>query len=493
MRQAIHILKKDVRHLWIEIVVVLAVTGLFAFIHTNQAFWQSKTELPQTVAAFFAGFLLPAAWCTLILRAVHGEPLTGDREFWPTRPYSWKSLLAAKLLLIALFVNLPLLAAQTFILLAHGFPLGSQVTSLLWNQLLLTAVVFLPVAAVGALTSGLVQVLLLALVVFVGALFLSLQLRIFAAAFAGGAWGPMEWINSYYTLGVLALAVPAILLWQYANRRTTTARIAAGVLTLVVILGAPLSWTRAFAIQERMSRQPSAGMALRAGWSTNFQWMTRALVRAGRSVELNIPLQLNGLSDDLFAKPEGLGFSIEAPGGAIWHSAPGTPHNFSATGQLVSLRTYIEPAFYRAVKDQPVTIRGDIYLTLYGNRRDTKVPIHGPTMLAPGMGLCTATGGPPATYFLSCDGGMRPRSARVMLTFEPHPRVQSDFGFRFPPSYSPFPAELSISPLSHADAYSTYQGPLDAVTISSEEPVAYVRAPLLIEGLRLGAYESVMK
>jgi hypothetical protein len=31
------------------------------------------------------------------------------------------------------------------------------------------------------------------------------------------------------------------------------------------------------------------------------------------------------------------------------------------------------------------------------------------------------------------------------------------------------------------------------LTVSSVEPVAFVRVPLLIEGLRLGAYEFVMK
>ena len=493
MRQAIHILKKDVRYLWIEILLVLAANGLFAFIYTNQGFWHTKAQLPQTVAAFFISFLLPVSWWLLIVRAIHGEILTGDREFWSTRPYRWQSLLAAKLLFILLFINLPIFAAQAGILVAHGFGLRAELPGLLWNQVLLTAMCFLPVAAVGTLTTGLVQFLLIGLIVWAALMLVSLRFSLVAAAMTGGGWGPMEWIPTTYTLIILAVAAPALLFWQYARRWTLVARIAAGAVVIVVCLGAPLSWTQAFAVQSRMSRQPSAGASVRAGWSTNLQWMTRALVRAGRSVELNIPLQLTGMADDLSAKPEGLGFSIEAPGGATWRSAPASLRNVSATGLLISLRSSIDPAFYRAFKDQPVTIRGDIYLTLYGNRRESKVPIHGATTPVPAMGQCTATGGPPATYFLSCEAGMRPRAAKVAVTFEPHPRVQTDFGFRFPPSYSPFPAELSISPLSHAEAYSTYQGPLDAVTITSEEPVAYVRAPLLIEGLRLGSYESVMK
>jgi hypothetical protein len=504
MRQAIHILKKDIRYLWIEIVVVLASNGLFAFIYTHQAFWQSKAELPQTVAAFFATFLLPISWWVLIVRAVHGETLTGDREFWPTRPYSWKSLLAAKALFLVMFVNLPILAAQASILLGHGFHLRSELASLLWNQVLLTVVLFLPVAAVGALTTGIVQFLLIGLVVWVALLLLSMQIRVFASVMAGGFWGPMEWINASYALGILALAIPAILIWQYSQRRTTAARVAAGAVVLVVALGAPFSWSRAFAIQERLSKQPGAGASIRAGGNTGLQWMTRALVHRGRGVDVNIPLQLAGLADNLAAQPEGVDFSIEAPGGAVWRTA--VPGRVTSTGQLIALRATLDESVYRAIKDQPVTIRGDIYLTLYGNHRDTKVPVRGPVQAVPGMGLCTATGGPPtstggpaslggpaATYFLSCYAAMRPRAEHVAVTFEPHPRVVADYAARFLTSYSPFPAEMSITPLTPSSAYSTYQGPLDAVTVSSEEPVAFVRAPLRIEGLRLAAYEVVMK
>jgi hypothetical protein len=505
MRQAIHILKKDIRHLWIEIAVVLASNFLFAFIHTHQAFWQSKAELPQTVAAFFATFLLPISWWVLIVRAVHGETLTGDREFWPTRPYSWKSLLAAKALFIVVFVNLPILAAQASILQAHGFHLRSEFTSLLWNQVLLTVVLFLPVAAVGALTTGIVQFLLIGLVVWVALLLLSMQIRVFASVMAGGFWGPMEWINASYALGILALAVPVILIWQYAQRRTTAARVTAAAVALVIAIGAPFSWTRAFAIQERVSKQPGAGASIRASWNTGFQWMTRALVHSGRGVDVNIPLQLAGLTDSLAAKPEGAAFSIKAPGGAVWRSAEPW-RNVTSTGQLVALRTTLDESFYRAVKDHPVTIRGELYLTLYGNRRETKVPVRGPVQSVPGLGLCTATGGAPtatggpvtlggpvATYFLSCSAAMRPRAEKVAITFEPHPRVMADYDTRFLRSYSPFPAELSITPLNPSSAYSAYQGRLDAVTVSSEEPVAFVRVPLAIEGLRLGAYEYTMK
>lgn len=493
MRQAVHILKKDVRHLWIEIAVVLAATGLFALIYTSPEFWHSKAQIPQTVAAFFVQFLLPVGWWVLIVRAVHGEPLTGDREFWTTRPYRWRSLLGAKLLLIVLFVNLPIAAAQAAILLAHGFHLSAVWSSLLWNQVLLTVALFLPVAAIGALTSGMVQFLLIGLVTWAVLLLLSLRLAIFASTLGGGTWGPLEWIRWSYALAVVAAAAPAILLWQYAERRTTAARAGAVAVVLVMGVGAPLSWTQAFAIQQRFSRQ-RVPTGIHAEWNGDFRWMTRALVRGGHGVDLNIPLRLSGVADAYSPRPEGLTVEIRGADGAVWRSSAVEPRsNVSSSGQLISLRTTLDEEFYRRVKDQPVNIRGELYLTLYGDRRETKVRIGGATQAVPGMGLCKATGGPPATYFLSCASALRPRADHVAVTFEPHPRVLADGSLRFPPSYSPFPAELSINPLTPSEAYSTYQGPLDAVTVSSEEPVAFVRAPLEIDGLRLGAYEVRMK
>ncbi len=53
--------------------------------------------------------------------------------------------------------------------------------------------------------------------------------------------------------------------------------------------------------------------------------------------------------------------------------------------------------------------------------------------------------------------------------------------------------EGSIFGLVGPNAYSTYAGQLEAVTVSTEEPVAWVRAPLKIAGIRLGAYEAALK
>jgi hypothetical protein len=121
MRQAIHIFKKDVRHLWPEITVTLLVAAAFAFLGAGGARFLSDPGASRNLARQMLLFLLPVAWWILIARVIHAEPLPGDRQFWTTRPYDWKSLLGAKALFILGFVNLPLLISDVVILRAAEF------------------------------------------------------------------------------------------------------------------------------------------------------------------------------------------------------------------------------------------------------------------------------------------------------------------------------------------------------------------------------------
>ncbi len=97
MSQVLHIFKKDARHLWPEILASLVLTALFVLIYPN-------TWLPQQYpgrrfsakSQRLSSSSSPSVGASLITRLVHSESLVGDRQFWITRPYEWKKLLAAK-------------------------------------------------------------------------------------------------------------------------------------------------------------------------------------------------------------------------------------------------------------------------------------------------------------------------------------------------------------------------------------------------------------
>lgn len=491
MRQALHILRKDIRYLWIEISAALLAVGLFTFTAARPSeMWNAP--LPRTVASFLMQFMLPFAWWTLITRAVHAEPLIGDRHFWPTRPYAWRSLLAAKAMLFVLFVNLPMLIAQTIVIAAHGFSPAHEISGLLWSQVLLAIGVILPIATIAAVTSSVVQFLVLGLVAFVCVMLLSMRFLVFASLMAGGGWGPMEWIHTSYSLLLAAIAAPAILIWQYARRRTVAVRAVTVGAVVALVIGTPFSWNTAFALQQRFSPNAQAGASIRAGYYSDFQWMTRALVERDGRVSLHIPLQLTGMAEDMQLEPQGLGADIEGAGGATWRCDPEHRANVSRTGQLITLLTTVDGAFYRSVKDQPVRVHGFLYATLYGNRHVTKVPFTDRPQSVPGLGICAASSGKGAPYFLTCSSVFRPQPDLVSVRFEEGARETSNYGANRLLSYSPFPAEFGFDPVNGYFSYSIYRGRLDAVTVTSVEPVAYVRIPLAIDGLVLVKYEKTL-
>src|SRR5258706_11965189 len=129
MKQILNIFRKDLRRYWRESAVSVAL--LLAYAWNDMEGWAGA----RNVAAYGIGglisyqflsglvvVLLPVAWSFLIVRVVQGEALVGDRQFWITRPYEWKKLLAAKVLFFVLAINLPLLIVDSVLLARAGFP-----------------------------------------------------------------------------------------------------------------------------------------------------------------------------------------------------------------------------------------------------------------------------------------------------------------------------------------------------------------------------------
>ena len=136
-----------------EIAVSLALLMMYSC-GTTQRGWSGHRMVGFTGLAgsidyrFLAGLttvLLPMAWAFLIVRAVQAEALVGDRQFWVTRPYEWKKLLAAKMLFVVLTINAPLLIADVLLLARAGFNPAHYIAGLLWMQLLISLALILPI------------------------------------------------------------------------------------------------------------------------------------------------------------------------------------------------------------------------------------------------------------------------------------------------------------------------------------------------------------
>src|ERR1700730_12428583 len=214
MRQALHIFKKDVRYLWYEIAITLALVVML------------------TCNLWWIEFMVPIAWCNLTARLIYAEPLPGDRWFWITRPYSWKSLLAAKASFILIFVNLPMVVADIIILFKNGFGVFDNLPGIVWSQVLLVSVVVLPVVVLATITTGLVQLVLAGFV----PLLALVPLWGLMHAQASPDWHGLDWIRYSLMIGTFVLAGSIVILRQYELRRTGIARaLTIGALVLIAL------------------------------------------------------------------------------------------------------------------------------------------------------------------------------------------------------------------------------------------------------------------
>jgi hypothetical protein len=494
MRQTLHIFKKDVRHLWFEVAVAITVVAAFAFTGARRALWLLDPATNRIAAWTLVMILLPLAWWTLIARVIHDEVLPGDSQFWTTRPYSWKSLLGAKVLFILAFISLPMLLADGIIVRAYGLPIGAELPGLLWSQVLLAIVFVLPITALSAVTTGFVQLIFAILTPCVIALCVAI---VAPEVVLGGFFGGSDWVKTYYVFLLMSVAASGILVWQYSMRRTAAARFLAVAAGILAVLGMTLiPWSAAFRIQSWFSKQRVDQSLVHVDFDSGNRWLTRAvIIEGGSRVRVELPLTITDLPAGMIARPEGFSVDLQALDGAMWQADQLPLTIASKMGQKFSLEATVDGAFYRRVKDEPLKVRGSLYMTLFGNRQTVRVPFGDRSVRVPRVGVCSASGGPNRpTYFLICSSAFRFPPVLVSYRFiesgkEAVQDVWSSTEPRRPISYSPFPAELGISPVSQDFTFSTVHVPLAEARVDTVEPIAHIRQNFEVDNLRLGDFE----
>src|SRR5258708_19989445 len=290
MRQALHIFKKDVRFLWYEIAVTLGLVVMLVFYPLLE-------------------FMVPIAWCILTARLIYAEPLPGDRLFWITRPYSWRSLLAAKALFILVFVNLPLIVADVILLAKNSFPVLDNLPGVVWSQALITSVFVLPVVVLATITTSLVQLVLAVLVLVL------LPISPLWMVSQASDWRGLEWIWYSLFFATFLIARVIVILRQYKLRRTAMARVlTAGTLLLVALEFVFFPWDIAFKAQSWFSKlridPDSVHIALDPGRGI----LPQKLWPENNSTWIHFPLQITGLADGGDTTADAVLVTVEAAG-----------------------------------------------------------------------------------------------------------------------------------------------------------------------------------
>ncbi len=485
MREALFLFRTDVRHFRLPLAAFLALMGLLGW---------AEAATPRDLQGATAGMLcqwllMPAAWY-LIALVVHEHPLPGDRQYWLTRPYPRSSLVLAKALFVAVFLNLPLLAVQAAALAANGLAPLAYWRALAARQVFFTALMVLPAAAVAAVTTSLRQFAMVALAAF--GVVLAMEL---GSGHMPAPWGGVDWMRSS-AIGALAAAIfgGAVVL-QYARRKTWYAgsMLAAGVVLCAAVPDLDL-WPGAFAVQEHLGPRPSEGSTVR------LQFDAARDPAEGRSLlphsqpqdnlaPLSMPVQLTGIPAGMAVLSERTAASVEAPGGdwrnSGWQPPLAEVRTLRAGGPFW-LSTEVDREFLSPPKDRPVHLRIRAAFTLFGPPSSTILPVPAVARWVNDVGFCQTSAARFTCYSPFAHAAWVEAEARPAPPASPEPVPM------FPEiSYGPYPTSFGFD-LWETDLNAMWMRPMPwkEIAIQTRRARAHFELDLDIPEIRLAPYAA---
>jgi len=512
MKQVLNIFKKDVRHYWHEIVVSIALLAAFARYDVRSWANESLVGYAYEAGSFFfdsrllsglVDVLLPISWAFVIVRVIQGESLVGDRQFWVTRPYEWKKLLAAKILFILVFINLPLLITDVFLLSKAGFPPMHYVVGLLWMQAMI-ALGLLLIAAMAAVTASVVQFGLALLVVVLYLIGMgSLSEQIPSSSFSSSIGDAVQ--------TALLIATPlVVILWQYSRRKTAKSRlliVGFAAVLLLILVATPYRTVVAHQYPRlEAGQQPPVQLALLPPEKQN----DGNVPANEKEVEVVIPFSVSGVADDSIVTLSGAMVVIDAPGGLHWDSG-WLPKGWSLfhEDKGIAIRFTLKKKLFERIKSLPVKADISLALTVSRDQNRSEFVIPQGEFVLRDAGFCDVSG-------LSYQPGIECRSAlrtpsSLLVTYdisqtscpgmEGQAHAKAGEISRSWHSHSDSgPAEFGISPIkitrfgtvnnaSNAQAISGLC-PGTPVILSNPKLVGRTRIELELNDLHLGDYQD---
>ena len=465
MPKTLLIFQKDVRGLRLELAVWITVFGVFGWM---EAALPARLVLLRVMVLWEA--LLGAGACYLIVAVIHEDPLPGDRQAWLTTPIRRSSVFLAKLIFLAIFLNLPLCLSYTIALLANGLTPWHYLPNVIWQQFACTALWVTPAAALAAVTTGLRQ--------FIAALIAGCGAALMFALLQGALktpdyqWGGVAWVLSA-GMAILFLAIAAMVLsLAYLKRDITTARfvLAGGVLFCGLLPTFDL-WPLAFQIQELLSPRP--GEAARVGLcfdAARHPAMGADAVPSlsGDPVRVEIPIAVTGMPPDAELVCERVRASITM-GAVSWNSGWRPDGEFLRGEPQQWEHLDIDRAALDRMRGQNVRLHIRAALTLLGPPSGTPVPIHSAHRYVPGIGFCSAQ-----AQFVGC---LTPFRHAALVTAREQTGLGGVSNIMIQPdiSYAPYAAGWGFD-LWRSDIMAFTFNDVHAaeLTFVSREPLAYI-------------------
>jgi hypothetical protein len=250
-----------------------------------------------------------------------------------------------------------------------------------------------------------------------------------------------------------------------------------------------LPWQFAMAVQSRLSKQPSLGDAVQVGLGhrpSQGDWPNHQEPEGA----LYVPVTLRGNPGGTEVDVDALAISLRDAGGHTTTAKPfdcGEVTQHSEPAGLV-LRAVCHPdsEFVKRNRGKLVTLRGSVYLTLFGNAKSTAIPLTNEPTNASGSLQCY-TDQVSAEWDVFCRSAFRWPSRLLYAKLG----STSANSFKESVSYSPFPADLGLNPIETRWASAYAYGPpptVRDVTIVAEEPLTHLRRDFEASGIRLNDF-----
>lgn len=501
MKQILHIFKKDIRHHWLEILLSLAV--LAAYVWNEPSQWVPQDLSENRLRNLLAGGLTVAvvvSWCVLVVRVVQGENLVGDRQFWVTKPYDWKKLLAAKLLFMLVFISAPALMAGSVLFAEGGF--GSPLPALptiLSTQAGAVGFILLIATALAVVTANITQFLLALLAVGV-------YVAITATV---AAYVPSQSFSSASDVlqeGVLIIGCIVAVLWQYASRRTASSRSLLAVTVLLIFFLVVATPYQAL-VARKYGLPPAGTQHVQLAFDQAKPPTPNVVPRQEENdVEIQIPITVRDIAAATSVSVDGAMLSVHSPDGQTWSSGWNSVglHLFPET-QGFNSTFKVKKAFFQRVKATPVRANISFALSTFQNGQTRRVVATSGEFKVPGLGFCSIVRGY-ASDSIRCRYAFATPTVLTTLASSEMPCPVTAAGAA--PSglisrdWSGSSADDPISPVGTLDIYFwKWEGNTDSnsspslcpgtsLIFRAQQAVAQIRKEIHIDAIKLGDYRT---
>ncbi len=503
MPQSIHILLKDARRCRLYIAIVVGMTAMLAWLTPNWVPFYGVRSFSAERTVDFLHILLPLAWWFTIVQLIHGESLVGERQFWLTRPYSWKSLLTAKILFCLVALMLPFLISDCIILSREGFSPAGAIPDLLWRQCVIAGVLMLPPFVLAALTRDMRQFVVAFLVIFIALIVPGTLMPGHPSVWAFNALdqtthsAARAWIDEWGGVILYTASCFGFLLWLYARRQAFPIRA-----ILVVLYAANLvssAWP-AKSIAPAAFKQTAAPNGPSPEIGVLFAPERGRLdpglnANVSDKTQVDIPIRLAGRNRDLL-ECQLAAISLTPENGEAWSSA--WTGFFSVTTRTRDdwIELYLERPLYQRLSRGTVKLDAVFGVIVYETQTSATLRVGDGLTKVPGFGDVGIQDNPgfPALWF------RRPvwyPTQKLVFALRGSEDLRGQW-------LGPYPANgdvFNMSPVfsfaaSFGDLRRPVQGALPKnaeVELAVERPIGLIRRDLQIPAIQLSDYVVVPK